>query len=62
MNLAGFPAYKLLSLQSFTTTAPAAITHPFPILTPGKMTQFAQIHVPVPIKTGLYFISRKSAL
>ena len=35
MTFAGTPAIKLFAGISLVTTAPAAITHPAPIVTPG---------------------------
>ena len=44
MILAGLPPIQTLSEKSFVTTAPAAITTLFPIVTPGQIA-------PPPIQT-----------
>lgn len=41
---AGIPPTTILSGTSFETTAPAAITAFFPMVTPGKIVAFAPIH------------------
>src|SRR5882672_6699208 len=44
MTVAGTPPAMLMGGISFVTTAPAATTLPFPILTPGKMVTRDAIH------------------
>ena len=60
-TLAGIPATKLLGGTSFVTTAPAAITEPSPIVTPGVTTTLPPIHILFPIVIGsansnLYYV------
>lgn len=46
---AGTPAAIALSAKSFVTTLPAAITQPFPTVTPGNTVTFAPIQQLSPI-------------
>ena len=52
ITFAGTPATTQLSGTSFVTTAPAATTTLFPMVTPGRMVQFPPIHTSRPITTG----------
>jgi hypothetical protein len=52
MRRAGTPAYKPLAPQSLLTTAPVAITQPFPIVTPGRTTARAPNQQPSPTVIG----------
>ena len=47
------PPTTQLSGTFFDTTAPAAITTLFPILTPGNIVTFPPIHTSLPMLTGL---------
>ena len=58
--LAGTPPYKVLEQQLLITTAPAAITTPSPISTPGSIVALAPIQQPFPIMIG--FLSEIPAL
>ena len=51
------PAAKQLSGKSFVTTLPAAITQPFPIVTPGITDTFAPNQQLSPILIGRAFSS-----
>ena len=53
ITLAGFPATNTLSGNDFVTTAAAAITVLFPILTPGRIVTPPPIHTLSPITTDL---------
>ena len=57
MSFAGTPPTRLLSGTSFVTTAPAAMTTLFPMVTPGKIVTLPPIHTSLPIVTG-YAIPR----
>lgn len=50
--LAGTPPTRQLSGTSCVTTAPAAMTTLFPIVTPGTMMTLPPIHTSFPIVTG----------
>ena len=53
MTLHGQPAAKDMGGMSRVTTAPAPMTQPSPIVTPGQMTTFAPNQQSFPILTGL---------
>ena len=55
MIFAGTPATTQLSGTSFATTAPAATTTLFPIVTPGSIVQLPPIYTSFPIVTGLLY-------
>ena len=57
ITFAGFPTANELSGMSFVTTDPAPITQPFPIVTPGQITEFPPIQQSSPIVTGYAFSS-----
>ena len=52
ITFAGLPTASELSGISFVTTAPAPITQPFPMMTPGQITAFPPIQQSLPIVTG----------
>ena len=52
LTRAGLPAASEFGGMSFATTAPAAITHPEPIFTPGRSTAEPPIQQSPPISTG----------
>jgi hypothetical protein len=52
ITFAGFPTAKELSGISFVTTDPAPITHPFPIVIPGQITELPPIQQSSPIVMG----------
>ena len=57
ITFAGFPTANELSGISFVTTEPAPITQPFPIETPGQITEFPPIQQLSPIVIGKAFSS-----
>lgn len=57
MTFAGIPAIKLLPGISLVTTAPAAITHPEPMVTPGITETLAPNQQLFPTLIGKAFSS-----
>ena len=55
MIFAGTPAIRLLSGISLVTTAPAAITHPAPMVTPGITETLAPEPTIIPYLIGKAF-------
>src|SRR5664280_1600561 len=53
LRTAGTPIYRPFGSQSLTTTAPAATTQPWPIVTPGSTVTDEQIQDPAPMRMGL---------
>ncbi len=53
-TFAGTPAAIASDGMDLVTTAPAAMTHPFPRVTPGRITQDAAIQTSSSITPGVY--------
>lgn len=52
MSLAGTPPMMLYGATSLVTTAPAAMTDPVPMVTPGKIVARAPSHTLSSMTTG----------